>query len=103
MKTIFAILLGAAVAISATLIHQSLPPFGVAIGIASTFISIWWIGRKYGKRRYKLIALISWLAVISRAGSFAVGNELLIQGDSPGSSLLSIGFAAGVLAVLARL
>jgi len=40
------------------------------------------------------------LAVISIAGSFGAGKELLIQGDNPGSALLTIGFIAGVVAVL---
>jgi hypothetical protein len=38
--------------------------------------------------------------VISIAGSFGVGEELLIQGDNQGSALLTIGFVAGVVAVL---
>ena len=60
------------------------------------------MGRRSGKRRYKLFALLAWLIVISIAGSFGAGNELLIQGDNPGSALLTIGFVAGVLAVLKR-
>jgi len=31
-----------------------------------------------------------------------VGQELLIQGDNPGSALLMIGFITGVVAVLRR-
>jgi len=102
MKFLFSLLFGALVAISATLIHQTLPPLGVAIGVIATYLGIWYMGRRYGKRRYKLYALIAWLIVISKAGSFGVGNELLIQGDNPGSALLMIGFLAGLIAVLPR-
>jgi hypothetical protein len=102
MKFLSSLLFGALVAISATLIHQTLPPLGVAVGIIATYVGIWYMGRRYGKRRYKFYALIAWLIVISKAGSFGAGNELLIQGDNPGSALLMIGFLVGLVAVLSR-
>ena len=102
MKFLSSLLFGALVAISATLIHQTLPPLGVAVGIIATYVGIWYMGRRYGKRRYKFYALIAWLTVISKAGSFGAGNELLIQGDNPGSALLMIGFLVGLVAVLPR-
>lgn len=102
MKTLFSFFFGAFIAIAATLIHQSIPPFGVAIAIISTYTAIWWIGRRYGKKRYKFIALFAWLIVIIRAGTFGAGQELLIQGDNAGSALLFIGFLAGLLAALKK-
>jgi hypothetical protein len=102
MKTLFSFFFGAFIAIAATLIHQSIPPFGVAIAITSTYTVIWWIGRRYGKKRYKFLALFAWLIVIIRAGTFGAGQELLIQGDNAGSALLFIGFLAGLLAALKR-
>lgn len=102
MKFLFSLAFGALIAISATLIHQTLPPLGVIVGIFATYLGIWFIGRKYGKRRYKFYALGAWLVVIARAGSFGAGNELLIQGDNPGSALLMIGFLAGLIAVMPR-
>lgn len=102
MKLIFSLLFGAVAAIAATLIHQTLPPFGVAIAIAESYIAIWWLGRYFGKRRYKSAALVGWLLVIAKAGSFGAGHELLIQGDNVGSSLLTIGFIFGLVAVLQR-
>jgi len=102
MQFLFSLIFGAAIAISSTLIHQTLPPVGVIVGIFATYLGIWYVGRRSGKRRYMLFALLAWLIVISIAGSFGAGNELLIQGDNPGSALLTIGFVAGVLAVLKR-
>ena len=102
MKFLSSLFFGALVAISATLIHQTLPPLGVAVGIIATYVGIWYMGRRYGKRRYKFYALIAWLIVISKAGSFGAGNELLIQGDNPGSALLMIGFLVGLVAVVPR-
>lgn len=102
MKFLYSILFGAAIGISSTLIHQTLPPLGVIIGIFATYLGIWYLGRRYGQRRYKFYALIAWAIVIGRAGSFGAGNELLIQGDNQGSALLSIGFIAGFIAILRR-
>jgi hypothetical protein len=102
MKSIFSLLFGAFIAIAATLIHQSIPPFGVVIAIISTFTAIWWIGRYCGKKRYKFLTLFAWLVVIIRAGTFGAGQELLIQGDNAGSALLFIGFLAGLLAALRK-
>ena len=102
MKFLFSLFFGAAIATSATLIHHTLPPLGVAVGIIATYLGIWNIGRRYGKRRYKFYALVAWLIVIGKAGSFGAGQELLIQGDNQGSALLMIGFITGVVAVLGR-
>jgi hypothetical protein len=102
MKSLFSLIFGAFIAIAATLIHQSIPPLGLAIAIISTFTAIWWIGRRYGKKRYKFLALFAWLLVIIRAGTFGVGQELLIQGDNAGSALLFIGFLSGLLAALKK-
>jgi hypothetical protein len=102
MKFLISLVFGALVAVSATLIHQTLPPFGVIVGITATYIGIWFLGRRYGKRRYKFYALLAWLAVIARAGSFGAGNELLIQGDNSGSALLMIGFLAGLVAIFPK-
>ena len=102
MNLVYAVFIGVATATSATLIHQTLPPIGAIVGIVGSYVAIWWVGRYTGKRRYKFFALISWLAIIAKAGSFGVGNELLIQGDNPGSALLALGFIAGIFAVARR-
>ncbi len=102
MNFVYAVFIGVATAASATLIHQTLPPIGAIVGIVGSYVAIWWVGRYTGKRRYKFFALISWLAIIAKAGSFGVGNELLIQGDNPGSTLLALGFIAGIFAVARR-
>jgi len=103
VKFLYAIALVAATALGATLIHQTLPPFGVALGIFTTYVMIWWVGRYCGKRRYRVFALAAWFFVIARAGSFGAGQELLIQGDNAGSALLTLGFFAGVAALFRKL
>jgi hypothetical protein len=103
VKLLYAIALGAATALGATLIHQTLPPFGVALGIFTTYVMVWWVGRYTGRRRYRIYALTAWFAVILRAGSFGTGQELLIQGDNAGSALLTLGFLAGIAALFRKI
>ena len=102
MKLFAALAIGAATGVAAVFLHLFLPPFGLVLACLGSFTAIWAIGRKYGKRRYKFYALIAWLIVIGKAGSFGAGQELLIQGDNQGSALLVIGFITGVIAVLGR-
>ena len=102
MRALFSLLFGAVVALGATLIHPTRPPIGVILALIGTYICIRWVGRYFGKKRYKLIALFGWFIVIIRAGTFGVGRELLIQGDNSGTALLFIGFIIGVIAVLQR-
>lgn len=102
MKALASLLFGALVGVAATLIHPTKAPFGAIIAIAATYLSIRWVGRYFGEKRYKLIALIGWFIVIIRAGTFGVGQELLVQGDNSGTALLFIGFILGIIAVLQR-
>lgn len=103
MKSLLSLIFGALIAIGATLIHQTLPPFGLLVSLSATFSAIWWVGRYFGKKRYKLWALLGWLILIVRAGSFGVGQELLIQGDNAGSALLLVGFLLGTVAAVRKI
>jgi hypothetical protein len=98
-----AIAIGAISSIIAILIHQTLPPFGVAIALLETFIAIWWIGRSTGKKIYKVIGGAIWLAVLYRAGTFGEGRELLVMGDGVGTALLLLGFITVTTAALKRI
>ena len=102
MRALFSLLFGAVVALGATLIHPTRPPIGVILALIGTYMCIRWVGRYFGKKRYKLIALIGWFIVIVRAGTFGVGKELLILGDNSGTALLFSGCILGVIAVLQR-
>jgi len=102
MRALASLLLGALIGVAATLIHPTITPFGAILAIVATYLSIRWIGKFFGSKRYKLIALIGWFIVIIRAGTFGVGQELLIQGDNAGTALLFVGFILGIVAVLQR-
>jgi len=94
--------MGAFAAVVAVLLHQSLPPIGVVTSMLFTYCAIWYVGRKYGSRKYKWAASIAWILVIFRASTFGAGQELLVQGDGVGSALLLVGTLVALSAVAAR-
>ena len=102
MRAIASLLAGVATAAISILLHQSLPPFGVLAGLLISYVAIWMIGRAYGSKKYKFLGFIGWLALMLRAGTYGVGQELLVQGDGVGSTLLLIGTPIVFIAVLAR-
>lgn len=102
MKFFISLIYGAGAGVIATLLHQSLPPFGVLASLLVTYLSIWSIGRRYGKRTLKWTAATGWFVVVLRASTFGAGQELLVQGDAVGSALLLIGTLTALVAVAAR-
>lgn len=99
MKFFAAIAIGVAAGVAAVFLHLFLPPFGLVLACLGTFTATWAVGRKFGKRRYKLIAAIAWFYIFVRASSFGTGKEIFIQGDSLGNNFLFFGFIALALAI----
>jgi hypothetical protein len=99
MKLIYAVLVGALLGASATLLHISFFPFGLILGLVSTVVGIWAIGRTWRLRKYKVLAAGAWLVVVVQGATLGVGGELLIQGDLAGSLLILLGTFALVLAI----
>jgi hypothetical protein len=102
MPFLLALIYGAAAGVVAILLHQSIPPVGVIASLVITYLSIWSIGRRYGKRFYKWGAALGWFAIVIRASTFGTGQELLVQGDGVGSTLLLLGTLVTLAAVAAR-
>ncbi len=99
MRTFYAVLLGIIFGIAAVFLHSFFPPLGIIIAILGSATGIWSIGRVWGKRRFKIIASILWIAIIIRASAAGVGQEFLIQGDGLGLSLLNFGLIAILVAI----
>ena len=99
MKLIYALVVGALLGASATLLQQLLFPLGLILGLRATVVGIWAVGRTWRLRRYKLLAAIAWLVVVVQGATLGVGGELLIQGDLAGSLLILLGTFALVLAI----
>ena len=103
MQAFLAFIIGAASAVVAILIHQTLPPFGVIAGLIFTYTAIWLVGRKFAARKYKVYAAIGWTFAMLRAATFGAGQELLVQGDGVGTSILLIGIFVAFAAIAARI
>lgn len=102
MQIVKAVLAGAVAAIITTLLHQSLQPWGLFLGLAFTYSAIWWVGRESGGKRLKALAAAIWLLFIYRAGTFGEGQEILIIGDNAGTALFLLGLFTVIAATLRR-
>jgi hypothetical protein len=100
---LISLLAGAVAAVTSILLHQTLPPVGVIAGLIFTYITIWLVGRHFASRRLKWLAGAAWIVVIFRGALFGSGDELLVQADGVGSSLLLIGTLVVLAAIAARI
>ena len=91
MKSIYALIAGAFAGLAAIFLHLILPPLGVMFAIIGSALTVWAVGRFFGLRRYKAIAVAGWLLPIIKGASLGVGNELLIQGNPQGAALVFLG------------
>jgi len=97
-----ALLSGAFAGVIAILLHQSVPPFGVIASLLFSYLVVWLVGRRFAARSFKLIAALGWIAVLLRGSTFGEGQELMVQGDGVGSTLLLLGTLVVLFAVAAR-
>ena len=102
MKYLLALLGGAITGVVAILLHQSIPPVGVIIAMTFSYVAIKYCGRQWAGRSYKWIAAIGWIAIVLRGSTFGEGQELLVQADGVGSTLLLLGTVVVLAAVAAR-
>ena len=89
MKYLLSFIAGGLTAAAGVFLHLSYPPTGLILALAGSAATFWSIGRHYGKRRYKVAALLGWLIVINDATTFGDGGELLVQGDRAGMTFLA--------------
>lgn len=102
MRYVFSLLSGAVTAVIAILLHQSVPPFGVIGSLLISYCAIWLVGRHFAARSFKAVAAIGWIAVIFRGSTFGEGQELLVQADGVGSTLLLLGTLVVLFAIASR-
>jgi hypothetical protein len=99
MKFFYAVIVGALLGASATLLHLWLFPLGLILGLMTNVIGIWAIGRVWRLQRFKFVAAVAWLVVVVQGATVGVGGELLIQGDLAGSLVLLLGTFSLLLAI----
>ena len=99
MKYLFSFIVGGLTAAGGVFLHLSYPPAGLILALAGSAATFWSIGRHYGKRRFKVAALLGWLIVINDATTFGDGGELLIQGDRDGMTFLASALTIVLLSI----
>ncbi len=99
MRYLLSFLIGLLTAAAGIFLHLSYPPIGLILALAGSAATFWSIGRHYGKRRFKIAALVGWLIVINDATTFGDGGELLVQGDRDGLTFLVSALAIVVLSI----
>lgn len=99
MKYLLSFLVGGLTAAAGVFLHLSYPPAGLVLALAGTAATFWSIGRHYGKRRFKVAALLGWLIVINDATTYGDGGELLVQGDRAGMTFLGSALTIVVVSI----
>jgi peptidoglycan/LPS O-acetylase OafA/YrhL len=99
VKYLLSFLVGGLTATGGVFLHLSYPPAGLFLALAGSAATFWSIGRRYGKRRFKVVALLGWLIVINDATTFGDGGELLVQGDSAGMTFLASALTIVVVSI----
>lgn len=99
MRYLFSFTVGALTAAAGVFLHLSYPPAGLILALAGSAATFWSIGRHYGKRRFKVVALAGWLLVINDATTFGDGGELLVQGDRAGMTFLVSALAIVIISI----
>lgn len=99
MKYFFSFIVGGLTAAGGVFLHLSYPPTGLILALAGSATTFWSIGRHFGKRRFKVAALLGWLIVINDATTFGDGGELLIQGDRAGMTFLASALTIVLLSI----
>ena len=102
MKIVVSAFLGVAFGACSALLHNAFVPSGLIISLIGSGVGIWLIGRGWGRRLYKSIAACGWFLIVLRAGVFGVGNELLIEGNTMGDSLILAGVVMLIISVAAK-
>jgi len=99
VRYLFSFIVGALTAAAGVFLHLSYPPAGLILALAGSAATFWSIGRHYGKRRFKVVALAGWLLVINDATTFGDGGELLVQGDRAGMTFLVSALAIVIVSI----
>lgn len=99
MNYLLSVLVGGLTAAAGVFLHLSYPPAGLILALAGTAATFWTIGKHYGKRRFKVAALLGWLIVINDATTYGDGGELLVQGDRAGMTFLASALTIVVISI----
>jgi hypothetical protein len=72
------------------------------LALAVTAIGIWYVGQIFNFRKYKIVATVSWIIVVSIAASSGSGGEVLILGNRNGNIFLLTGALLATVVALIK-
>lgn len=101
-NAIGAAIFGAVIGLIGTLLHNSYQPIGIFLALITTGIGINFAGQLFGARKFKFIAVIAWLVVVLRAGTYGISNEILIISNLYGNIFLLGGLLFATIAVIKK-
>lgn len=99
MKYVGSLIWGAVLGAAAVMLSNAFVPIGPILAAIGGGTGVWLLGKKWGLRRYKVVAAVTWLLVVWRAIVWGVGGEHLIQLDNTGLIFLFVGWGALLAAV----
>ena len=102
LNAIGALFFGAVIGFIGVVLHNAFQPIGILLALLTTAIGISFAGQLFGSRKYKLIAAIACLAVVLRAGTYGVSNEILIISNLNGNIFLLGGLLVAFIAVIKK-
>ena len=102
MKWIASLVGGAVIGVAAVLLHNVFVPVGTLIALVGSGAGILWIGKYFGKKKYKAFAGVGWLSIVIRAASPGIGGEILVEGNFVGNALIVGGILFLLIALFTR-
>jgi hypothetical protein len=99
LRHLTCLVVGAAVALGAVLVHRSAFPFGLGLAVATTFAVPWWL---LGSARPRTAAsyVVGWLVVLGLVVRGRPEGDYVLAGDLEGYSMLGVGFLLVVVGIV---
>ncbi len=85
---IFSVLFGAIVGIAGVFLHNAYRPIGFIVSAIALTLGSYLVKQMYQSKISFLLFAAGWLFIVIRGASVGNGDELLVEGNSYGTSLL---------------
>lgn len=102
LSALGAFIFGGLISFIGVVLHNSIQPFGILLALITTAVGISFAGQVFGARKFKFIAVIAWLVVALRAGSYGLSHEILIISNLYGNTFLFGGFLIAIFTALKK-
>jgi Family of unknown function (DUF6113) len=99
LRHLACLVVGAAVALAAVLVHRSVFPLGLLLALATSFAVPWWL---LGSTRPRTAAsyVVGWLVVLGLVLDGRPEGDYALAGDLEGYTMLGAGFLLLVIGIV---